>query len=285
MYKEKLKTAAPMPKDEESISKNSMKLYSYLVCLSGLAKYPENTRMFRQKNIVLTKIQEATGITDKTAKLYLAYLEFNHKIEYKGEYHFNEELLRNYFEAQTDLDQKKYRVERRKAVEKDVFEIWKKRNKEEKEAVYYIRRPNPYTPVPEITLEKLNEQFKVSELEMKLYLLCCGYRDDCVYYNKPYKSISFENIRDAFGLKLHHEIDHDIRCALLFLKGIGLIEFQETYFENTKGAPVPCFKLTDVNYWISYRVEKIKSIDTISQQEITAICNRINIYLQTNEEK
>lgn len=30
--------------------------------------------------------------------------------------------------------------------------IWKKRNKEEKNGVYYIKRPTPWTPIPEETL-------------------------------------------------------------------------------------------------------------------------------------
>jgi hypothetical protein len=38
---------APMPKKENEIVDNPMKLYSYLVCISGLAIYPDNTRMFR----------------------------------------------------------------------------------------------------------------------------------------------------------------------------------------------------------------------------------------------
>ena len=38
---------APMPKKEEDIANNSMKLYSYLMCIAGLAAYPDNTRMFR----------------------------------------------------------------------------------------------------------------------------------------------------------------------------------------------------------------------------------------------
>lgn len=47
---------APMPKKEETIANNPMRLYSYLVCISGLASYPDNTRMFRQKNLMLTQI-------------------------------------------------------------------------------------------------------------------------------------------------------------------------------------------------------------------------------------
>ena len=60
-------SGAPMPRSESSI-RNPMKLYAYLVCIAGLADYPENTRMFRQKNLVLSKIYQATGISDKTAK-------------------------------------------------------------------------------------------------------------------------------------------------------------------------------------------------------------------------
>jgi hypothetical protein len=36
-----------MPASEIEIAKSSMKLYSYLVCIAGLANYPDNTRMFR----------------------------------------------------------------------------------------------------------------------------------------------------------------------------------------------------------------------------------------------
>jgi len=64
-----------MPKKESSITDNPMRLYTYLVCISGLADYPDNTRMFRQKDLTLTRIQETTGITPKTAKLYLYCLE------------------------------------------------------------------------------------------------------------------------------------------------------------------------------------------------------------------
>jgi len=47
MHQEKLKTYAPMPKKEREIASNPMKLYTYLVCISGLAAYPDNTRIFQ----------------------------------------------------------------------------------------------------------------------------------------------------------------------------------------------------------------------------------------------
>jgi hypothetical protein len=37
---------APMPKKESDLIDTKLVLYTYLVCLSGLALYPPNTRMF-----------------------------------------------------------------------------------------------------------------------------------------------------------------------------------------------------------------------------------------------
>ena len=135
--------SAPMPKAEEDINNNSMKLFAYLMTIAGLADYPENTRMFRQKNLVLTHIYKATGITDKTVKIYLYYLENNGLIEYRGVNKFN-------FHKYLEHDFEKFSLYR-KAIEKYSAEVWKLRKKE-KDAIYFIPRPIPYTPVPEITL-------------------------------------------------------------------------------------------------------------------------------------
>ena len=79
---------APMPKREQQLKDNPMKLYTYLVCLSGLAAYPDNTRIFRQKNLVFTKIESAIHITRETVKLYLYQLELSGLIEYGGDHKF-----------------------------------------------------------------------------------------------------------------------------------------------------------------------------------------------------
>ena len=52
----KTKNCAPMPRNKETIVDNPMKLYTYLVCIGGLAEYPENARMFRHKDLSFTKI-------------------------------------------------------------------------------------------------------------------------------------------------------------------------------------------------------------------------------------
>lgn len=140
-----------MPKKENKIVDNPMKLYTYLVCISGLATYPEHTRMFRQHDLMLTKIKDATGITDKTVKLYMFYLERDGLIKYQGDCKFD---FINIVESNYSKSS-----EYRKAAQNHAQEVWKMRNKTEKSGIYYIPRPNPYTPIPESTLEKLNIVF------------------------------------------------------------------------------------------------------------------------------
>ena len=246
MKTKKLPTAAPMPKREEDINKNSMKLYSYLVCIAGLANYPEHTRMFRQKNLMLAEIKRTIGLDPETIKLYLYYLEQNGLIKYQGESKFNLELaLQEYSTA----------PERRKTIVANAKEIWKIRNSKEKNGVYHIPRPDIYTPIPEETLEKLNKVFDATELEIKLYLLCCAYRDDCAAFNKPYKFLTLEDIRDILGRALHNETDSNIKHGLAFLRGLGLIEFTLKKGLNRKGLPQDIFKLEEVNYYIANKYE------------------------------
>jgi hypothetical protein len=91
-------------------------------------------------------------------------------------------------------------------------------------------------------------------MELKLYYLCCGYRDLCHARGEATKSITFEKIRDAFGLSKQNANDVKIRRSLLFLKSLGLIDYIETFSSNSKGAKIPKFKIKEVNYYINYEV-------------------------------
>lgn len=250
--------AAPMPKAEEDINKNSMKLFAYLMTIAGLADYPEHTRMFRQKNLVLTHIYAATGITDKTVKLYLYYLEKHHMIEYKGEHHFS-------FMKYKEEDFEKF-SDYRKTVEKYAAQVWKER-KTEKESIYLIPRPIPYTPVPEITLTQLNEDYQISELELDIYLFLCKYRDECVNNHQSYKAMTYEDFRDILGKKSDADTNHAIRDALAFLEKINLITYTIGYIPNSKGAKIPSFKITDVGYYIGTPIIEFTEDETLTTQE------------------
>ncbi len=253
-------SAAPMPKAEEDIRNNSMKLFAYLMTIAGLADYPENTRMFRQKNLTLTKIKEITGITDKTVKLYLYYLEENHLIQFNGENKFD------FYKIQpTDFNKfSEYRL----AVQTYAAKIWKQRNKNEKNAIYYIPRPYQYTPIPEITLDRLNRDFQVSELELDIYLFLCKYRDECVKSKKNYKAMTYENFRDILGLEKSSLTDKSIFCALAFLEKIKLITFSLGYTCNSRMAKIPVFKITEVGYYIQEPMIEFKEDDMINECEI-----------------
>lgn len=185
------KATAPMPKNDEEIRNNSMKLFAYLTTISGLTDYPSNTRMFRQKDLMLTKIKEATGITDKTVKLYMYYLEQNNLIVYSGLSNSKKDVFFD-FEKISLYDYDKI-SDYKKDLQKYSFEIWKNRNKKEnKNGVYHIPRPTPFILIPEITLQKLNEDFQITELEMDLYLLMCKYKDVCAINKQSYKFITYE---------------------------------------------------------------------------------------------
>lgn len=274
MIRQNVKGAAPMPRKEDDI-KNPMKLYTYLVCISGLATYPEHTRMFRQKNLMLTKIYEATGITDLTAKRYLHQLEQKGLIHYRGEINTSKISDEEWEEINKKLEKASEKTKQRKYEELVGALLWKKRNKEEKTGVYHIPRPDFWTPIPEKTLKQLNEDFDCSELELKLYLLCCNYRDMCVYEGRETKNLTFEMIRDIFEIKDNSSLpDKNIRRALLFLKSIGLITYSERLVSNGKGAAIPCFKLHDVGYYIDYKIQEVN--EEIEDKDLKEIIKRVN---------
>ncbi len=262
---------APMPKKEDDIVRNSMKLYAYLVCMAGLATYPEHTRMFRQKDLMFTRIQQATGLTNETIKLYLYYLEENNMVHYQGDYRFH------YVSLYDDNGDKLTGKEFRKARLQEAKRVYGLRYKKEKTGVYLIPRPNPFIPIPEQTLEKLNEQFECSELELKLYMFCCSYHDTCLYKGQQYKKISFEMLREGLMKKDNSSNpNRQIRYALCFLKAIGLIDFIEGIDVNRKGAPVPSFKLKGVRYYVDYKIEDFVGQDGLSEKDFQEILERIS---------
>lgn len=239
----------------ELIRKNSMKLYAYLVCLANPCD--ERNRIFKHKELNFTKIKEATDITNKTVKTYLYFLEQNYLIRFQGKSEFN-------YINENDYNNK---TEYSKAVQEEAVRVWNLRTKNEKAAYYRIPVPSPFTKIPEVTLKKLNQDYQATELEMKLYVLCCHYRDFCVEYKKKYKALTYEHIRDCFHITDDSRNNAQIRKALYFLKGTGLIDFKEGEYLNAKGARIPSFKLTDVSYYVDFNFEDFKKEDFIKEED------------------
>ena len=140
-----------------------MKLYSYLLCIAG-KELNGTGRLFQQKNLVLTEIKRCTGLDPKTIKLYLYELEMEGLIYFKGQEKFKriheEDFLKEKKNGEKVID----KVALRKAKEAEAFSVWKQRDKK---SYYHIPRPERYTPIPEITLEKsLTMIFSSSGLEV-----------------------------------------------------------------------------------------------------------------------
>ena len=118
----------------------------------------------------------------------------------------------------------------------------------------------------------------------KLYILCCHYRDFCVEYKKKYKALTYEHIRDCFNITDDSRNNAQIRKALYFLKGIGLIDFKEGEYLNTKGARIPSFKLTDVSYYVDFNFEDFKREDFIKEEDWSILKERfLKIDILTHE--
>ena len=188
--------------------------------------------------------------------MYLYYLEENGLISYKGEQQFT------FLKFQDFHDFQDYRL----AAQKVAMETWKKR-KADKESVYLIPRPWQYTPVPEITLEKLNKDFQITELELDIYLFCCKYRDECVKNGKTYKAMTYEQFRDILGLAKSSINDKAIFSALCFLEKLDLIHFTIGYITNSKSAKIPVFRIEEVGYYIGTKFIEFQKADVLTTEE------------------
>lgn len=263
MKKTNLKTYAAMVNDGEKIKNNSMKLYSYLLCIAG--KEPQgNGRLFQHKNLVLTEIKRCTGLEPKTVKLYLYDLELQGLVRFRGdrEFSFNYINQDDFIKGGTNIDKKGFR----EAKQKEVFNKWKLRPKN---SYYYIPRPDTFTPIPEITLHKLNSIFELTEFELKLYIICCSFRDlQVACFNGKTKKLKFEEIKDILDLKDNSSnLNKKIKKTLYLLKGMGLIEFELGYYINSRGAKIDCVNLTEVNYYVKYEEIEWKEDEDIEITE------------------
>ena len=276
LEKKKLKTYAAMVKDEEDIKKNSMKLYSYLLCIAG--KEPNGTgRLFQQKNLVLTEIKKCTGLDPKTIKVYLYELEMAGLVKFKGKEQFKRFYSEDFLKENKSGDLIIDRTALRKAKESEAFSVWKMRDKK---AYYHIPRPERFTPIPEITLEKLNSVYELDELELKIYIMCCTYRDIQVeLYNGVDKKISFEQLRDSLGLKDNGStINRKIKKTFYFLRGLGLMDFEMGSYYNSRGNKIECFNLKQVNYYVNEERYEWNEDDIVDSEFLKEAKERLKQY-------
>lgn len=273
---EKLKTYAAMVNDEEDIKNNSMKLYSYLLCIAG-QELNGSGRIFQQKNLVLTEIKKCTGLEPKTVKLYLYELEMEGLVRYRGKEQFQRVCENDFLREKANGEVVINKTAFRKAKEAEAFKTWKTRDKK---SYYHIPRPDTYTPIPEITLTKLNTVFELDELELKTYILCCAYRDIQVNLKGgENKIITFEGMRDALGVKgSENGYNKKIKKTFYFLRGLGLMDFDMGHFYNSRGTKIECFNLKEVNYYIKQQEYEWKEEDVMDSELIKEAKERLAQY-------
>ena len=226
-----------MPADFNLIASNSMKLFSYLSLISKPIPSPENIRMFQHKNLVLSSIQKATGITDKTVKLYLYHLEKEGLIQYKGggRSSSNEKQTSHIHLQQGATESYQDFVVRLRT---ESFRVWKERNKKEKEGIYHIPQFSPCLLIPEAILKKLQP---ASELDLKLYMVCC-----CYQLEQDNQRLTLEQFRKILGCTQNTVNNNAIRQSFCSLQEKDLFEFKEQQYTNSRGTKIPCFKIKGI---------------------------------------
>lgn len=205
------------------ILKYSAKLYLYLLKL-----YLKNNMTFTNKMLNLTEIQNITGLTDKTIKLYFYYLESNNIIKYNG----NINILTQ--EEMEEIDNKIINVseasKERKRNEYISFLLWKKRRKYEKTAKYDIILIEDYNIHSESIYKILNNNY--DEMDTKVFL-----------FTKIMKNNNFtlSDFRELCDLTGHHQTNNKIKHSIRKLNNDNLISYKETIVINKYGIAVPYF--------------------------------------------
>lgn len=256
--------------EKRDISKNSQKLFNYLICLAG---NPPNMqkRVFQHKNINLTSIHNTIGISVNSIKKYWYQLEKNGKIIYGNNNQTPIEEQELFKKLVEEIDKDIYEL-----TEEEAFEIWKKLWKERKKrpAEYYeVRAGVGARNIPKETLIFLNQIAQVSEQDMKLYQFLLTYRE--IGITKMYETFDFSmlDLRTFLKKKKEQKNHISIYKSLLLLQRYGLIDFKEQYELNQKNARIKHYILTDVGFYVkseflNYTEEERKYIQQDVYEEI-----------------
>lgn len=244
---------------ESQIRKKSLKLYSYLVCKAYLRNTPQrgvpNVRIFQQKDIVLSRIKEIFKMDERTIKKCWEGLETEGLIRFCPhtwkEEKFKEDAEGNFIKIPFN-------------------ERWKIRRKHGES--YYelpIDDEQLFRKIPKQTLVELNEVYNVNELTMKVYMTLINYQEMAYINNKHNKTFTYKDLRDLLGYALESATDVKLEASLHLLESLGLITIEMTHFKNTYGVNIPCFVLTEVDFYIHYKIKDFKTGDenTLTEDE------------------
>ena len=184
---------------------------------------------FTNKMLSLTKIQDITGLTDKTIKLYFYYLENNNIIKY------NENIKALTQEEIEEIDNKIINVseasKERKRNEYISFFLWKKRHKYEKTAKYDIVLIEDYNICNEFIYKILNNNY--DEMDTKVFLFTKIVNNN--------NNFTLSDFRESCNLPEHYRTNNKIKQSIRKLNNDNLISYKETVIINKYGTPIPYF--------------------------------------------
>lgn len=224
--------------ENEQIKERSLKIYTYLVCLSHLKDTHSGVRIFQQRDVNLSAIKRLFKMDERTIKKYWELLEADGLIHFNGRYHED--------------------------YEKSFVERWKVRNKH-KESYYEIPCPTPYRKIPRETLIELNEGKQVDELTLKVYMILLNYQEICILTSKTKKAFTYMDLRDILGYTTHNDINKKLENILNNLESWGLISIKTDKILNKYGVSIPVFILEEARFYIDY---KIKNYEPASEAVI-----------------
>lgn len=209
----------PIVSDKKEIQRNSMRLYVYLVSISSFGGI-DKPRILDQKDISPTKISSLLKMKPGTIKKYWSILESNGLIKYEGK---------------TDPE----------FTWSKMFQIRKK----DKTAYYTIPKKTPYRIMPKETLLKIQNEYCVSEEELKMYLRLAEMQEQYCYMGTPCPKFTLADLRDLLQLKSEKKTN-DILCRRLsWLKTLKLIDYEVIPEKNNLGKNVFVARLIIVNYY------------------------------------
>lgn len=216
----------PIVSDDKEVQRNSMRLYVYLVSISKFAGR-NNPRCFTQKDFSVNKIKETIHMHPNTIKKYWRLLEQHKLIVYEGPN--SDEYI--------TMDEKEWLAN------------FSKRNKH-KAAFYRIPKKNPYRIMPRETIEKIQQEYLVDEMELKLYFMLANMQETFCYMKSPERQFSLFDLRELLKLTKDSKNNKAIIRALLWLRELELIEYKIVEDKNTNlGTNQYVFELISVNYY------------------------------------
>lgn len=217
--KEKKNNSLPVNTDNEKVNRNCMRLYLYLLSISAV-NWQEKRRQFRQIDFTINKIHESLRMHSDTVIKYWELLEQSGWVKYGGP--------RN-----------------RSKTWKEEF----KARKKNKMGYYSLKKDQLYRLIPRETVEKVQNQYLVTEDELKLYLLFANLQERTLYYKQNCSQMTLKDLCDLRQLKVRDENKKKLILELLWLKTIGLIDFEFMKIKNNFGGETTIINLKDTYYY------------------------------------